>query len=107
MAILMDDYIAKLPKERQEKIKVRAAELLAEEATLQELRKSFECSQEKIAKKLHIKQAAVSKIEHKTDMYVSTLRSFIEAMGGSLEIIAKFPNAKPVKINQFEGLSVQ
>jgi len=105
MAILMDDYIAKLPKEEQEKIKIMSEQLMAEQATLQELRKALCRSQTEIAEKLHIKQAAVSKIEKRTDMYVSTLRSFIEAMGGSLEIVAKFPNGQPVRINQFENLT--
>jgi predicted transcriptional regulator len=66
-------------------------ELIAEEATLRQLRVARERSQEEIAIKLHIKQAAVSKLERRTDMYLSTLRSYIEAMGGQLEIIARFP----------------
>ena len=73
---------------------------------MQELRKTLHRSQTEITEKLHIKQAAVSKIEKRTDMYVSTLRSFIEAMGGSLEIVAKFPNGNPVRISQFEELAV-
>ena len=56
-----------------------------------------------MAKQLHIKQAAVSKLERRTDMYLSTLRSYIEAMGGKLEIIARFPN-RAARINQFEAL---
>ena len=50
-------------------------------------------------------QAAASKIERRADMYVSTLRSFIQAIGGDLEIIARFPDRPPVRINQFEELS--
>ena len=73
---------------------------------MQELRKTLHRSQTEITEKLLIKQAAVSKIEKRTDMYVSTLRSFIEAMGGSLEIVAKFPNGNPVRISQFEELAV-
>lgn len=71
---------------------------------MKELRKALQCSQDKVARKLHINQAAVSKIERRTDMYVSTLRDFIEAMGGSLEIIAQFPNSSPIRINQFTGM---
>ncbi len=52
---------------------------------------------------LHINQSAVSKLERRTDMYLSTLRSYIEAMGGELEIIARFPD-RAVRITQFEAL---
>jgi DNA-binding XRE family transcriptional regulator len=104
MAISAREFIAKLPKEERDAIAKRAAEPLAEEATLREIRKARRRSQAKVAKKLHINQAAVSKVERRTDMYVSTLRSFIEAMGGTLEIIAQFPGSRPVRITQFEGL---
>ncbi|MBV8939028.1 MAG: helix-turn-helix transcriptional regulator [Alphaproteobacteria bacterium] len=104
MARSIDDYIKKLPKKRRDKIAKRAAELIAEEATLQELRKALHCSQEKVAEELGVNQAAVSKIERRTDMYVSTLRSYIEAMGGSLDIVAQFPGSPPVHISQFKEL---
>jgi transcriptional regulator with XRE-family HTH domain len=103
MAIRFDDYMAKLPKRRQQAIKKRAAELIAEEATLRQLREARERSQVEMAEKLHINQAAVSKLERRTDMYLSTLRGYIEAMGGKLEIIARFPN-RAVRIVQFEAL---
>jgi hypothetical protein len=104
MAINFDDYIKTLPKKRQAEIAKRSAALIAEEATLQEIRKAQRRSQAKVAKKLHINQAAVSKIESRTDMYVSTLRSYIEAMGGTLEITAQFPGSKPIHISQFKEL---
>src|SRR5580658_11292340 len=103
MAIKLDDVLAKLPKRRQRAIKKRAAELIAEEATLRQLREARERSQVELAEKLHINQAAVSKLERRTDMYLSTLRSYIEAMGGKLEIVARSPN-KAVRIMQFETL---
>src|SRR5947209_18338121 len=103
MTIKLDDFLAKLPRKRQQAIKKRTAELIAEEATLRQLREARERSQAELAEKLHIKQAAVSKLERRTDMYLSTLRSYIEAMGGTLEIIARSPN-KAVRIRQFERL---
>ena len=103
MAIRLDDFVAKLPKERQEAIAKRTSELIAEEATLRQVREARERSQEAVARKLHIKQSAVSKLERRTDMYLSTLRGYIEAMGGELEIIARFPN-QAVRITQFEAL---
>lgn len=104
MAIKFDDYIKKLPKKERDAIAKRSMELIADEATLQELRKALQCSQMRVAKKLHVNQAAVSKIERRTDMYVSTLRSFIEAMGGRLDIVAQFPGNPPVHISQFKEL---
>ena len=70
---------------------------------LQELRHARNLSQENLAQTLSVKQAAVSKLEKRTDMYISTLRNFIKAMGGDLEIIAKFPDGS-VQINQFEDI---
>ncbi len=103
MAIPLDDFVAKLPKKQRQAIKKRTAELIAEEATLRQLREARERSQVEMAEKLHINQAAVSKLERRTDMYLSTLRNYIEAMGGQLEIIARFPN-RAVRILQFETL---
>ena len=57
-----------------------------------------------LAEKLGIKQAAVSRLERRTDMYLSTLRNLIVSMGGTLRIIAQFPDRPPVCINQFEAL---
>lgn len=70
---------------------------------LQELRQARALSQDEMAKALGIKQAAVSKLERRTDMYLSTLRKFVEAMGGSLEIVAHFPEGD-VSVEQFEAL---
>jgi hypothetical protein len=58
------------------------------------------------AEKLHINQAGVSKLERRTDIYLSTPRSFIEAMGGKLEIVARFPN-QAIRITQFEMLDLE
>ncbi len=104
MAINFDDYIKKLPKKERDAIAKRSAQLIAEEATLRETRKAQHRSQAQVAKTLHINQAALSKIESRTDMYVSTLRSYIEAMGGSLEIVAQFPGSPPMHISQFKEL---
>jgi transcriptional regulator with XRE-family HTH domain len=104
MAINAKDYVARLPKKRQEAIRKRADELIAEELTLRELRKVRERSQAELAEKLGIKQAAVSKLERRADMYLSTLRKLIEAMGGSLELVARFPDRPPVRICRLESI---
>ena len=98
-------FLAALPEEEQTAIAQATERLITEEMTLQQLRKARERSQEVVGEILHINQAAVSKIERRTDMYVSTLRSFIQAMGGELEIVARFPDQPPVRINQFEELA--
>ncbi len=74
-----------------------------EEMALNELRQAMGITQERLAKTLRIKQAGVSKIESRSDIFVSTLRKTIEAMGGELEIRAKFSSGE-VKIRQFGGL---
>ncbi|MBK5276189.1 MAG: XRE family transcriptional regulator [Desulfuromonadales bacterium] len=77
--------------------------MLLQEMPLQELRQARRMSQEQMAKNLHTRQSNVSRIEKRTDMYISTLRGVIKAMGGDLEIVARFPDGS-VRINQFEEL---
>ena len=93
---------AKLSPERQARVRERTREML-KEMPLQELRQARKLSQEAIATVLGAKQASISKLEHRTDMYVSTLRSYIEAMGGTLEIVAQFPDGE-VRIKQFTDI---
>ena len=104
MARSLDDFIASLPQAEQLGIQQEADRLILEEMTLQELRKARERSQHLVGEILHVNQASVSKLERRTDMYLSTLRAFIQAMGGELDIIARFPDRPPVKITQFEEL---
>jgi len=70
---------------------------------LNELREAMEITQQHLAKRLRVNQAAISKMEHRTDMYVSTLSDFIRAIGGQLEINARFPEGT-VRIRQFREL---
>jgi DNA-binding Xre family transcriptional regulator len=104
MAINAKDRFAKLPKARQEKILARAEEMMAEEMSLAKLREVRQQSQAQLAEKLGIKQAAVSRLERRADMYLSTLRHLVAAMGGTLQIVAQFPDRPPVSINQFRSL---
>lgn len=76
---------------------------MMEEMPLHELRRARGLSQRALAEVLHVEQPAIAKLERRTDMYLSTLRSHIEAMGGQLEIIAKFPDGD-VKINNFQTI---
>lgn len=79
-------------------IKRRMKQLAQEELTLADLRKAYRITQVDLAKKLGVRQATVSQVENSTDLYLSTLRKHIEAMGGELELTAKFPNRPPVAI---------
>jgi transcriptional regulator with XRE-family HTH domain len=83
----------------------RIADQLRADMALNELRKARALSQQQIAASLDIKQAAVSKLERRTDMYISTLRNYVEALGGQLEISATFSDGLSVSINQFEELA--
>jgi len=104
MAENLKNYIQNLPLSRRRAVKERSSILISEEKTLQELRKASTCSQKQLANILDVNQAAISKLERRTDMYVSTLRSFIEGMGGRLDIIATLPHKPPIRINQFQDL---
>lgn len=85
------EMMAALPVQRRQKIEARAAELIAEVEGLQALRKLAERSQEEMAATLKIKQPSVHKIEKQTDLYLSTLRRFVEAAGGTLELRIELP----------------
>ena len=91
-----------MPARSRRRAGIKAREMLRDMA-LTELRQARRLSQEELATTLQIKQAAISKMEKRTDMYLSTLRRFIEAMGGKLDIVARFPEGQ-VRISQFEKL---
>jgi transcriptional regulator with XRE-family HTH domain len=89
---------------RQRKARIGAkVEALRADMALAELRQARERSQEELARELKVGQPAVAKLEKRTDMYVSNLRRYIEALGGSLEITARFPNVS-VRITNFGDL---
>ena len=73
---------------------------------LNELRQALKISQAELAEKLRVKQPAISRLEKRTDMYVSHLRQVIQAMGGELEIVARFTDGE-VKINNFSELNTE
>ena len=88
--------MAELPPERQKKIEARASELIAQEMTLRDIRKAHQLTQEHMAEILGVGQDSVSRLEKRTDLLLSTLRSYINAMGGNLKLIAEFPDRPPV-----------
>lgn len=74
---------------------------------LAELRKALHFTQQSIAANTGMAQGEVSRIERRTDAYVSTVRSYIEAMGGKLRLIAEFPDGEPIEISGFSDLSTE
>lgn len=97
-AVSLRDKIASLPHEEQKAIAKRSAELKAEVRSLVELRKAKQITQEQLAKKLHISQESVSRLEKRSDMLLSTLSKAVEQLGGELVILANFPDAAPVRV---------
>lgn len=101
MEIPLEDVLAVLPEERRAAIETRAAELIAEEMSLQDLRRARALTQAHLAALLGIRQDSVSRIEKRSDLLLSTLRSYIEAMGGNLDIMVRFPDRPAVKVTSF------
>jgi len=91
-----------MPVDRQRKIAARVHRALAS-MPLEEIRKAREMTQSRLAEALGVNQGEVSKIEHRTDIYLSTLAGYVEALGGKLEIRAVFPD-REMRITQFEEL---
>ena len=95
MARSLDQVIASLPAKRRAKVEQRADEL----ATLKHLREAVERTQDDLAARLGVGQDTVSRIERRSDILLSTLRRYVEAMGGELELVARFPNRAPFIID--------
>jgi transcriptional regulator with XRE-family HTH domain len=87
-----------LPHKRRRKVEARAAKLLLEELSLRDLRKALNQTQAGIAKTLGVRQDTVSRYERQSDLLLSTLRQYIEAMGGQLSLLAEFPRRPPIKL---------
>ncbi|MCL2245154.1 MAG: helix-turn-helix domain-containing protein [Treponema sp.] len=93
---------AKMSPERRARNEAAVKTTLAE-MSLTKLRNARGLSQKLLAEAMHVQQPAIAKLEKRTDMYISTLRSHIKAMGGDLDVIARFPDGSVV-INNFSQL---
>jgi predicted XRE-type DNA-binding protein len=105
MVRALKEVLDALPTDRRAEIDRRFDELVNEVESLRELRRISEMSQARIAEILKISQPAVSKIEKQTDMYLSTLRSYVEAMGGELDVIVRLPNRAPLRVTSLEDVT--
>ena len=104
MARSFKELEAKLSPESRARVAARVKEELAK-MPLYQLRNAREMTQTRLAEILNVDQGSISKLEKRTDMYLSTLRSYVEAMGGMLEVRAVFPDGE-VKIDLLNKLSV-
>ena len=94
--VSLDEIMASMPEERRKRIEARAAELV----TLYELRKAVQKTQTQMAETLGVRQDSISRMENRSDMLLSTLRRYVEGMGGRLELVAQFPGRPPMVIQK-------
>ena len=94
-----------LPEARRKKVEKRAEKLIAEEMSLRDLRKALRRTQSRVASDLGINQENVSRIERRTDLLISTLSGYVEAMGGKLHLVAEFPDRPPVTLTGIGALA--
>lgn len=100
----LTERMDKLPKTRRRKVEERAQALIAEELSLRDLRKALQKTQARVAEQLGINQENVSRIEKRTDLLISTLNGYVEAMGGRLRLVAEFPDRPPVALSGIGAL---
>jgi DNA-binding XRE family transcriptional regulator len=96
MTIPYEEVFKEFSAEDQQWIKRRAEELKAEELNLREVRRLRKLTQARLSKKLKIGQEGVSRIEKRSDLYISTLRSYVEGVGGKLKLVVELPDRPPV-----------
>ncbi|MGA8409358.1 MAG: XRE family transcriptional regulator [Candidatus Acidiferrales bacterium] len=100
MPVNVNEIIRKLSPAQRKKVQGRAAEIIAEEMSLRDLRKARKLTQTRVAKTLGITQDSVSRLEKRSDLLLSTLRKTVKAMGGEVRIVAEFPDRAPVVLSE-------
>ena len=98
MTVSLETMLQELDPPARARVDARARALVAEELTLRDLRHAHELTQERMAELLGVKQENISRLERRTDLLLSTLASYVEAMGGRLKLVAEFPDRAPVVI---------
>jgi DNA-directed RNA polymerase specialized sigma subunit len=104
MTRALQDKMKSVGSKRRKNIEARAQELIAQEMALRELRKAHHRTQASIAKQLGISQDGVSRLEKRSDLLLSTLRNYVESMGGNLRLVAEFPDQPPVILTGFADI---
>jgi transcriptional regulator with XRE-family HTH domain len=97
----LEQKLNEVSPERRKKIRARTRELVAREMSLQELRHAVNKTQKTVARTLNMGQDGISRLEKRSDLLLSTLRNYVEAVGGSLTLVAQFPDKEPVAIGGF------
>jgi transcriptional regulator with XRE-family HTH domain len=105
MSVKLEEMMNRLPANRRRKVEARAAELIAEEMSLRDLRKAMGKTQVALAKKLGMKQENVSRIEQRADLLLSTLDGYLKSLGGKLRLVAEFAGREPVTLTGFGKIS--
>ncbi len=100
----LSERLDRLPSARRKKVEERAKALIAEEMSLRDLRKARKQTQVRVAQELGINQENVSRIEKRSDLLLSTLSGYVEAMGGTLRLVAEFPDRPPVALTGIAAL---
>jgi|SRR5580658_6584150 len=100
MPVTLDEILSEMPAESRVRIDRRVQEI-REELNLRELRRLRRLTQARLSKKLKIGQEGISRMEKRSDLYLSTLRSYVEAVGGELTLVARFPDRPPVVLSGF------
>ena len=104
MVRTLDDALASLTADERAAVDVRYDELMTEMSALKELRRDLRASQKVVAERLGSSQPAVSKLEGEADMLLSTLRGYIEALGGELDLVVRLEGRPPVRISGIRDL---
>lgn len=101
----LEQVMAELSPQRRKRIEARAAQLIAEERSLRDLRHAQRLTQQHMAKRLGVRQHSISRLEQRSDMLLSTLRDYVGKMGGELVLTAHFPDRDPVRISGFADIT--
>ena len=105
MARTLEQKMAVLSPARRKKVEARTAQLIQDEASLCDLRRALALTQAKMAEELGIGQDGISRLEKRSDLLISTLRGYVEAMGGKLRLVAEFPDRQPVMLSGFAAVA--
>ena len=100
----LKEELESLPESRRKRIEEVADALIAEEMTLRDLRKARNQTQARVAERLGINQENVSRLEQRSDLLLSTLSGYVEAMGGKLNLVAEFPDRPPITLTGIAAL---
>jgi transcriptional regulator with XRE-family HTH domain len=107
MPVPLKKVLERMSPKMRAAVEADAARMIAEELTLRDLRKAHQMTQEKLAAELGVKQESISNLEKRSDMLLSTLRHYVGALGGEVEIVITFPDRPPVILKNFSDVAAE